>query len=138
MFGKRPTSAELLHEIRLLETFNVVPLLAWINLLLVLDRFHSNEQWTHDLQTFLVNRLIDDDLFAHLRDAFGQERLVIRSPFHSLQVLTLMKRIMADGSKTGELQPEIDRDSAYRLGRCLIMVNDFLVTPLTSLTPRQA
>jgi hypothetical protein len=129
MFGRRPTEAELLDEIRKLETLNVIPLLAWINLLLVLDRFHSNEQWTHDLQTFFVNRLIDDDLFAHLRDAFGQERLIIRRPFHSLQVLTLMKRIMADGSKTGELRPEIDGDSAHRLGRCLIMVNDFLVTP---------
>lgn len=129
MFGRCPTDTELLEEICLLETRNVVPILAWINLLLVLDRFHSNEQSTHELQTFLVNRFLDDDLFAHLRDTFGQERLVIRRPFHSLQVLTLMKRIIADGTNIGELRTHIDNESAHRLGRCLMMINDFLVTP---------
>ncbi len=129
MFGRRPTDAELLDEIRLLETRNVVPILAWMNLLLVLDRFHSNEQSTHELQTFLVNRFLDDDLFARLKNTFAQERLVIRRPFHSLQVLTLMKRVMADGTNIGELRTHIDNESAYRLGRCLMMINDFLVAP---------
>ncbi|MGB7284507.1 MAG: hypothetical protein WBE13_19740 [Candidatus Acidiferrum sp.] len=139
MFGRRPTDAELLDEIRLLETRTVVPILAWINLLLVLDRFHSNEQSTYELQTFLVNRFLDDDLFARLRDTFGQERLVIRRPFHSFQVLTLMKRVIADGTNIGELRTHIDNESAYRLGRCLMMINDFLVTPenISAISPNR-
>jgi len=40
-----------------------------------------------------------------------------------------MKRIIADGTNIGELRTHIDNESAHRLGRCLMMINDFLVTP---------
>jgi hypothetical protein len=129
MFKKRPTEAELLDEIRPLDILQTVSLLARINLFLALDRFHSHEQRTTELQTFLVNLLIDEDLFAHLRETFGTEQLANRRPFHSLQILTLIKRVALHGSKIGGLQPDIDKQALYRLGRCLMMINDFLVTP---------
>jgi hypothetical protein len=129
MFGKRPTEAELFDEIRPLDVLHTVWLLARINLLLVLDHFHSDEQRTTELQTSLVNLLVDDDLFAHLRDTFGRERLADRRPFHSLQILTLIKKVVLNGSKIDGLRPDIDKLAARRLGRCLMMVNDFLVTP---------
>jgi len=61
--------------------------------------------------------------------AYGHEHLVVRRPFHSRQVLTLMKTILAETSNIGRPQPFTDSESAFRLGRCLIMTNDFLVTP---------
>ena len=128
MFGRSPTDAELIDEVRRLDAVNVIPLLAWMNLLLALDRFYSEEQKTTELQTCLVNRFIDDDSFAHLKQTFGQESLAIRRPFHSLQVLSLIKRVMAHGSKVGQRQQYIDHRTAYRVGRCLIMINDFLVS----------
>jgi hypothetical protein len=129
MFGKRPNEAELLDEIRQMDARHTVSLLARINLLLVLDRFHSDDGHTTELQTFLVNLLIDDDLFSHLKNAFGTERLADRRPFHSLQILMLIKRVTLEGSKIGGMRPDIDKEPACRLGRCLMMMNDFLVTP---------
>jgi hypothetical protein len=129
MFGKHPTEAEVIDLIRPLDRLHSVWLLARINLLLALDRFHSREKWTAQLQTFLVNLHIDDELFQHLKRRFGPEQLAKRQPFHSLQVLTLMKMITREGTKNGGLRPDLDKQAAYRLGRCLIMVNDFLFTP---------
>src|SRR5713226_2301836 len=37
--------------------------------------------------------------------------------------------IVLEGAKSGGLRPDIDIDAAHRLGRCLIMANDFLFTP---------
>jgi hypothetical protein len=129
IFGTPPAEGEMLKEIRVLDRLHTILLLSQMNLLLALDRFHPGEERTIELQTFLVNLLIDDDLFAHLKDKFGKERLAYLRPFHSLQVLTLIKRVMLNGSKTGGLQPGTDKEANIRLGRCLIMMNDFLVTP---------
>ena len=129
IFGTPPTEGEMLNEIHALDRLHTISLLSQMNLLLALDGFHPDEQRTIELQTFLVNLLIDEDLFAHLRDKFGKERLAYLRPFHSLQVLTLIKRVMLDGSKIGGLQPGTDNQANIRLGRCLIMINDFLITP---------
>jgi hypothetical protein len=129
MFGKHPTEAELIEEIRPLDRLHSVWLLARINLLLALGRIHSTENRTVQLQTYLVNLLIGEELFQDLRRRFGPERLENRQPFHSLQVLTLMKMITLEGTKNGGLRPDIDIDAAHRLGRCLAMANDFLFTP---------
>jgi hypothetical protein len=129
MFGAHPTEAELIGQIRPLDRFHSVWLLARINLLLALDRFYARQNQTARLQTFLVNLFIDEELFQQLKRKFGQERLENRQPFHSLQVLTLMKKITLEGAKDGGLRPDRDKEAAYRLGRGLIMVNDFLFTP---------
>jgi len=139
LFGTRPTHEQLLREILMLDAGTVIPTLAWIDLLLVLDRFHSEDKQTHELQTYLVNRFVDNDLFARLQTAYGHEQLVLRRPFHSRQVLTLMKNILAETSNIGRPQPSIDSESAFRLGRCLIMTNDFLVTPqnISAISPNR-
>jgi hypothetical protein len=129
MFGKHPTEAELIEEIRPLDRLHSAWLLARINILLALGRIHSTEKRTVQLQTYLVNLLIGEELFQDLKRRFGPERLENRQPFHSLQVLTLMKRIAVEATNNGGLRPDIDIDAAHRLGRCLIMANDFLFTP---------
>jgi hypothetical protein len=129
MFGKHPTKAELVDQIRPLDRLHSVWLLARINILLALGRIHPTEKRTVQLQTYLVNLLIGEELFQELRKKFGSERLVKRQPFHSLQILTLMKMIAMEGTKTGGMRPDIDMGAAHRLGRCLIMANDFLFTP---------
>ena len=131
MFGSHPTEAELIEQVRPLDRFHSLWLLARINLLLALDRFneHMNERRTAKLQTYLVNLLVDEELFENLKRKFGPERLEDRQPFHFLQVLTLMKKIAIEGAKEGGLRPDADREAAYRLGRCLIMANDFLFAP---------
>jgi len=129
LFGKHPTEADLIDQIRPLDRLHSVWLLARINILLALDRFHSDEKRTVQLQRYLVNLLIGEELFQDLKRRFGSERLEERQPFHSLQVLTLMKMIVLEGAKSGGLRPDIDIDAAHRLGRCLIMANDFLFTP---------
>ena len=129
LFGSHPTEVELLEQIRPLDVVNSVSLLARMNTLLALDRFHSDEQRTIELQTFLVNVFIDDDLFERLKAKMGRERIFHRRLFHPLQILTLMKKIVLNGTKVGGLRPEVDKSAAHRLGRCLTMVNDFLFTP---------
>jgi hypothetical protein len=129
MFGKHPTEAELIEEIRPLDRLHSVWLLARINILLALGRIHSTEKQTVQLQTYLVNLLIGEELFQDLKRRFGSERLEKRQPFHSLQILTLMKMFAIEGTKNGGLRPDMDIDAAHRLGRCLIMANDFLFTP---------
>jgi hypothetical protein len=128
LYGTRPTESDLLTELCGLERFHTMLVLCQMNLLLALDRFHSNDQGTTELQTFLVNLLIDDELFTRLRDTFGHEKLVDLRPFHSLQVLTLMKKVMLDSSKVGGLQPGMDTRANISLGRCLMMTNDLLVS----------
>jgi hypothetical protein len=127
LIGRRPTDAELVEELRPLDRTHTVWLLARVNLHLALARFHRNLQETAELQTYLVNLLIDEDLFARLRTKYGRERLVDRQSFHSLQILTLMKRAMLE-CMDGGARPDNDRDAAYRLGRCLLMTNDLLYT----------
>jgi hypothetical protein len=129
MFGERPKEAELIEQLRPLDRLHSIWLLARINLLLALDRFHSSERWTAQLQTYLVNLLINEELFQELKRRFGQERLEHRQPFHSVQILTLMKMIAREGAKSGGLRPDLDKQAANLLGRCLIMANDFLFTP---------
>src|SRR5712692_1262068 len=129
MFGKHPTEAELIEEIGPLDRLHSVWLLARINILLALGRIHSTEKQTVQLQTYLVNLLIGEELFQDLKRRFGAERLVNRQPFHSLQILTLMKMFALEATKNGGLRPDMDIDAAHRLGRCLIMANDFLITP---------
>lgn len=129
MFGKHPTKAELIEEIRPLDRLHSAWLLARINILLALGRIHSTEKQTVKLQTYLVNLLIGEELFQDLKRRFGAERLEKRQPFHSLQILTLIKMFALEGTKDGGLRPDMDIDAAHRLGRCLIMANDFLFTP---------
>lgn len=129
MFGKHPTRAELVEQIRPLDRFHSIWLLARINILLALGRIHSTEKQTVQLQTYLVNLLIGEELFQDLKRRFGSERLEKRQPFHSLQILTLMKMFAVEGTKTGGLRPDMDINASHRLGRCLIMANDFLFTP---------
>jgi hypothetical protein len=81
-----------------------------------------------ELQTYLVNSFIDQELFENLKRKFGRERLEVRTPFHSLQVLALMKRVILDGARDGGVRPDEDIQGAHRLGRCLMMINDFLFT----------
>jgi len=40
-----------------------------------------------------------------------------------------MKMFAVEGTKTGGLRPDMDINASHRLGRCLIMANDFLFTP---------
>jgi hypothetical protein len=40
----------------------------------------------------------------------------------------LMKKVVLEGARTGGLRPDTEREAALRLGRCLMMVNDFLFT----------
>ncbi len=129
MFGKHPTKPELVDQIRPLDRLHGVWLLARINILLTLGRIHPTEKQTVQLQTYLVNLLIGEELFQELKRRFGSERLEKRQPFHSLQILTLMKMIAMESTKNGGMRPDIDMDAAHRLGRCLIMANDFLFTP---------
>jgi hypothetical protein len=129
LLGKRPTETEFLEEIRSLNAPHTVWFLARLNLLLELDRFHSDENGTAEVQEFLANLLMDEDLFSHFREKFGAEPLDRFRLFHSLQILTLIKRVAMDGSKEGGLRPDADKHAAWRLGRCLLMANDFLSTP---------
>jgi hypothetical protein len=126
IYGSRPTEDQLLSEVRSLDRLHTFWLLARINILLALDRYQRDPQLTIKLQTQLVNQFIGDDLFEDLRRRFGPERLVDRSPFHSLQILLLMKRVVLEGARTGGRRPDTEREAALCLGRCLIMVNDFL------------
>ena len=129
LFGERPSEDDLLGEIRKLDRLHTVWLLARINIFLALDRFQSNPQRTAELQTFLINLLVDEKLFAKLKERFGKERLVDRQTFHSLQVLALMKRVMQVGAEAGGLRPDAEAQASYKLGRCLLMANDLLLSP---------
>lgn len=126
IYGQRPTDAAFLAEIQPLDRLNSFWLLARINLLLALDRVHRNDKKTADLQSYLINFLFSDDLFGKMRERYGSERLVERQPFHSAQVLTVMKRVAVESARVGGLRPDMQRDAAYRLGRALTMANDFL------------
>jgi hypothetical protein len=129
VFGRRPTEEEVLVEICQFDRLNTLWLLARINLLLTLERVHATEAVTMELQTFLVNLFFDDDLFERLKEKFGTERLVNRTPFHSLQVLVLARMVALHSMPAGGLRPDTDRAASLRLGRCLLMVNDLLSTP---------
>lgn len=129
MFGKHPTKEELLDQIRPLNRLHTLWLLARINLFIALDHFHTNKRWTAKLQSFLVNLLIDDGLFEELKQKFGPRRLEECTPFHSLQILTLMKLVALESATEGGLRPDSDKEAANRLGRGLMMANDFLFTP---------
>lgn len=89
MFGQRPTDAQIVEEISSLNAFHSIWFLARINLLLALDRFHSSDEQTIKIQTFLVNILIDEPMFTRLRGRFGREQITRRRPFHPAQVLML-------------------------------------------------
>jgi hypothetical protein len=128
MFGVRPTEDQLLREVRSLDRLHTFWLLARINIFLALDRAHSDPGETIKLQTQLVNTYIDENLFESLKQKFGRERLVDRQPFHSLQMLTLMKKVILEGARDGGIRPDVDREGAHCLGRCLMMINDFLFT----------
>jgi hypothetical protein len=128
MFGCRPTEEMLAGEVRLLDRLHTVWLLARINILLGLSRSRPEQLSVVQLQTYLVNLLIDEPLFQHLKDRFGGEHLAVRQPFHSLQILTLIKRMVLDGAKTGGQRPDQEMEAAHRLGRCLIMTNDLLLS----------
>ena len=125
-FGTRPTEDQLLDEIRPLDRLHTFWLLARINILLAVDRIQRDPKETIGLQTYLVNTFIDEKLFDSLKKKFGRESIVDRQPFHSLQILTLMKKVILYGAREGGIRPDVDREGAHRLGRCLLMVNDFL------------
>lgn len=126
MFGVRPTEQELITELSSLDRLHTFWLLARINILLALDRFHRNPQSTIELQTYLVNLFIDEALFQELKRKFGTERIVDRQPFHSLQILFLMKKVILHGARQGGIRPDSVVEGAHRLGRCLMMASDFL------------
>jgi hypothetical protein len=132
-FGVRPTEDQLLDQVRHLDRLHTFWLLARINILLALDRLHRDRKETIGLQTYLVNTFIDEELFESLKKKFGLESLVDRQPFHSLQILTLMKRVILEGAREGGIRPDVDSEGAHRLGRCLLMVNDFLFDDVNSL-----
>jgi hypothetical protein len=129
MFGKHPAREELLDQIRPLNRLHTLWLLARINLFIALDHLHDNSRWTAKLQAFLVNLLVDDSLFGELKKKFGPRRLEECTPFHSLQILTLMKLVAVESEAEGGLRPDANKEAANRLGRGLMMANDFLFTP---------
>lgn len=132
IFGRRPTEEELLSEIKTLDRLHTIWLLARINILVKLSMSRAELLSIPDLQTFLVNMLIDEPLFQDLKRRYGREHLSVRQPFHSLQILTLMKKVALDGARAGGQRPDEEQQAAHRLGRCLIMTNDLLFSEESS------
>jgi hypothetical protein len=72
VYDVRPTWESLIEEIRPLNRFHSVWLLARINTLLAVDRYHLNEKRTVQLQTRLVNLLIvAREVAEQVADGFG-------------------------------------------------------------------
>jgi hypothetical protein len=138
MFGESPTRERVLELIRPLDKLHTAWLLSKLNLLLMLNRFHESSDQTAKVQTWLVNMFIDDELFEHLKRKFGPEKLEDRQPFHTSQILTLLKWVLLESTDAG-VRPDIDKSAAYSIGRALMMMNDLLASPesLRALRPRR-
>jgi hypothetical protein len=128
MFGESPTRKRVLELIRPLDKLHTSWLLSKLNLLLMLNRFHESPGQTAKVQTWLVNMFVDDELFGHLKEKFGPEKLEDRQPFHSLQILTLLKWVLLE-STDGGVRPDTDKSAAHSIGRALMMMNDLLASP---------
>ena len=128
MYGIRPSLEEVVEDIKPFDAFHTAWLLARINILLALDRFHFRAGVTLKLQTRLVNQLIDDELFANLKWRYGLEKIEKRQPFNPIQVLNLLKIVLVESREGNGLRPDADKDVAHRLGRCLIKMNDLLLS----------
>ncbi len=128
MFGHGPSKEEMFAELHTLDKLHTIWLLCRLNLLLALDRFHADSKETIELQTYLINALIDEQLFNKLKEKFGQERLDERRSFHHEQVLILLRAALLHGGDEGGRRPDIHREASHKLGRCLLMTNDLLST----------
>lgn len=120
MFGTRPSYDDLLQEIRQFDKTHTAWFISRLNMLLALGRFHSQEMTP--IQNLMLGLLVDKELLSKLKETFGSER----QPFHSLQFLLLLKLVLIEAGKTGNMRPDSDREASYALGRCLIMANDLL------------
>lgn len=129
LYGQSPSEQEIVQGLRALDRLHTVLLLARISIHLALDRFHNDPRDTAALQGFLIRNFVDDGLLQKLKERYGQERLDFRYAFHRQQVLTLAKWAVLEGAKDGGVRPDEDEGARYRLGRCLLMTSDLLLSP---------
>jgi len=127
-FGERPSEDEIVTELSKLNRLHTVWLLARLNIHLGIDRFHANSSETIKLQRVLITDYMDDEVLAKLKEKYGRERLDERFAFHSQQVLLVLKMAFQKADRDGGVRPDDDTDARYRLGRCLLMTNDLLLT----------
>jgi len=91
LYGHRASLQAVTQLLSGLNLPKTVLLLAEINILLALDRFHNESRESQSLQGFLISNFIDDDLFSKLKERYGTERVDVRRCFHQWQILTLLK-----------------------------------------------
>ena len=125
-FGQHPSRESVVTELRQLDKLHTVWLLGRINMLLSLARFKDEARETIALQTYLVNGYFDEGTFEALKAKYGPERLDQRQPFHSQQVLSLMKMALVECSNNGGKRPDVEEAARFALGRCLLASSDLL------------
>lgn len=129
LFGILPTKDEVVRQLRTLNRLHTVILLCRINTHLFLDSSRTNPRETVELQRFLGGSFLDEEVVQKANRKFGGDRLDFRRAFHFQQILTTLKWALLEGSATQGIRPDADDIARQQLGRCLIKVNDLLLSP---------
>lgn len=99
IYGERPSYEGFLKEVRQFDKVQTAWLLSRLNMLLAVARFHSEDAIA--VQRRMLGWFVDEGLFEKMKSAYGGERFIERRPFHSLQLLLLLKLVLLEGGKTG-------------------------------------
>lgn len=129
LYGESPTEDDVLSVLRTLNRESTVVLLGRIGTHLFIDQFRDKTAETIRLQRFLALNFLDDEVRDRWKGKMPDERIDFRRPFHSQQVLTVVKWVILYALVDGGLEPDKDEGARFALGRCLLKTNDLLMTP---------
>jgi hypothetical protein len=103
--------------------------LARVNILLAVDRFRHDADFTAQVQSYLAGNFLAGDVLVLLKQRFGSERLDVRPIFHSQQVLFLARCVAIHCPEDAGALTEEDAEARKILGKCLLLISDLLIPP---------
>lgn len=81
-----------------------------------------------EIQKYLLDALINNELYALVRKNFAQENSLTRPLFHRQQLLALMKRILLESTDANDEDYDVPKEEAYLLGKIALIINNLIYT----------
>ncbi len=128
LFDESPGEEEVSSVIRTFNRESSVVLLSRMGIHLFLDQFRSDRSETIFLQGFLISNFLDDEVLNRWKQRMPDSPIDFRRAFHPQQILTTLKLTVIHALPTGGLELDKDKTARLALGRCLLKMNDLLMS----------
>lgn len=119
-----PPKDEITRHFESLRKRPVFLILARFNMLLSMYSQSSKEM--AEVQKYLMDVLIDDELYALIKERFANGNFNANPLFHRQQMLALMKRVLLEAAEVDGDNYDVPKEEAYLLGKLALIMSNLI------------